>query len=63
MDKNEHLTITFMRFDENHNRGMFSVETDIRLIPLKVVVDTLREIADRVEEEIEDKGRLDARRN
>ena len=51
-DEKEQLTITFTRW-EGRNRGMFNVTTDIKTIPLKVVVDALRYLANHIEEELD----------
>jgi len=51
MADDEYITVTFTRFGEQ-NRGMFAVKADIKTIPLKVVIDALREIADKIESEM-----------
>jgi len=50
-DEEEQLTITFTRW-QGQNRGLVNVHTDIKTIPPRVVVDTLRGIADMIEEEL-----------
>ena len=55
-NEKEHLTITFTRW-EGQNRGMYAVTTDIKTVPLRVVVDALRFLAEHIEDELESSGR------
>jgi len=54
-DEKESLTIAFTRW-EGRNRGMYTVTTDIKTIPLRVVVDALRFLAKHIEDELESSG-------